>query len=121
MRTVNLDEYRIAAAEDGNPTVVFGGKTYELPAELPISIVVAIRGEDIEGAVRGLFGAAAADVLNAGLSVQDLDRIAKNCYGLSSGESQASAGSPKTGGATSRRKSNTGTKLTPVPSELDAS
>lgn len=121
MRTVNLDEYRIAAAEDGNPTVVFGGKTYELPAELPISIVVAIKGEDIEGAVRGLFGSKADEVLTTGLSIQDLDRIAKVCYGLSPGESQASAGSPSTGGATSRRKSNTGTTLTPVPSEPDAS
>ena len=121
MRTVNLDEYRIAAAEDGQPSVVFGGITYLLPAELPISIVVAIKSEDIEGAVRGLFGPAAGEVLAAGLSVQDLDRIAKQCYGMSSGESQASAGSSKTGGATSRRKSSTSTKLTHEPSEPDAS
>lgn len=92
MRTVNLDEYRTASAENDPPTAILGGVTYILPAELPISIVAAIKDLDIEGAVRGLFGDAAKAVLSAGLSVQDLDRIARSCYGLSSGESAASPG-----------------------------
>lgn len=91
-RVVNLDEYRVAAGEDVLPQVVLGGKTYTLPAELPLLIVVSIRDGDLEGAVRGLFGKSTKAVLDAGLSVKDLDRIAKDAYGLTSGESVASPG-----------------------------
>lgn len=91
-RVVNLDEYRVAVEEDSKPKVILGGKTFELPAELPLSISVALRNGDIEGAVRGLFGTSAKKALEAGLTGKDLDRIAKDAYGLSSGESAASPG-----------------------------
>lgn len=92
MRKVNLDEYRTATSEDEQPSVTLGGADYRLPAELPLTVVVYIKNEDLEGAVRGLFGEKADEALAAGLSVQDLDRIARICYGLTSGEVQASAG-----------------------------
>jgi hypothetical protein len=91
-RVVNLDEYRVASGENAKPTVLLGGKTFELPAELPLSISVCLKNGDIEGAVRGLFGSSAKKALDAGLTGKDLDRIAKDAYGLTSGESPASPG-----------------------------
>jgi hypothetical protein len=91
-RVVNLDEARIASEEDKVRQVVFGGTTYDLPAELPISVVIAITDQDIGEAVRGLFGIQAKAVLEAGLSVDDLNRIAEQVYGLGQGESAASPG-----------------------------
>ena len=44
--TVNLDKARAArqeAAGEG-PSVVFGGKTYQLPSELPFGVLEAFRG-----------------------------------------------------------------------------
>lgn len=93
-RTVNLDEFRVAATEanGGGPEVILGGTSYELPAELPLAVVIAIRDGDWSLVARVLFGEWASQALEAGLSTEDLNRIARGAYGLGSGESAASPG-----------------------------
>lgn len=91
-RSVNLDEAKLAAAEGDTPEATIGGKTYQLPVELPIDVVIDIKNEDVAAVLRTLFGDHADEVRKAGFSVQDLDRVARGAYGLSQGESEASAG-----------------------------
>lgn len=93
-RTADLDAYRHAVAEaDGEaPRVVLGGETFVLPTELPYGVAVYLRRGEPDKAYETLFGDKFDAVLKAGLTVKDLDRIASDCYGLTVGESEASAG-----------------------------
>ena len=116
-RVTNLDEYHVAVDEAVDeaerPQILVGGKTFYMPAELPLSLAKCLREGDFEGAASGLFGAFADEAIKAGLRYKDFDRIAEDSYGLKAGESKASAGSSRTGGVKSRRTSSITTELTP--------
>lgn len=115
-RVTNLDEYHVAideATDDAEkPQVVIGGKTFYLAAELPLALIKYLQAGDFAGAARALFGSSTDDAIEAGLRYKDFDRIAADSYGITVGESQASAGSSRTGGAKSRRTSSTSTDST---------
>lgn len=109
--TVDLDAARAARAEANGerPTVTFGGKTYELPIEMPFAIVESVgelqkAQDDQDGiAVAGIlaniaqsmFGDRYQEFLAAGPSMTDMQSLLENVaglYGLTPGESPASEG-----------------------------
>ena len=100
---------REAAGE--NPTVKYGGKTFELPVEMPFAVVEAVgkinEAEDDEARnvvmsqlmvdlAKALFGDRYKEFLGLHPSTNDVTALVENIsvvYGTDSGESQASGDS----------------------------
>lgn len=89
-RVIDLDSARAARAEAaGEPVVVkFGGRSFELPAELPAEAGLALDRGDAEGGIRSLFGAEAAEFIGWA-SIKDIDALAEGIqriYAVDAGE-----------------------------------
>ena len=106
---IDLDEARVARREEAKikPTITFGGRVYELPAELPIvatenlkKLAAATKAKDgdaitaaLLGAIEALLGDEYADFLKNSPSINDLAAVVEGIpaeYGLTLGESPAS-------------------------------
>lgn len=88
-RTVDLDAARVARAEETGGTfdVVLGGKTFTLPAELPLEVATRFSVGDLRGACEALVGADhVEDFMATGLSDKDLETLVDQGYGLRSPE-----------------------------------
>lgn len=108
---VDLDAARVARAEANgkSPTIMFGGKTFDLPPEMPFAIVESVgeltkAQEDGDGfataallsqIARSLFRDRYQEFLDIGPSMTDMQTLLENVaglYGLNTGESPASEG-----------------------------
>jgi len=108
-KSVDLDAARAARAEANGqaPTVKFGGQVFELPTEMPYTIVESVNAmqaaqEDGDGygitkqltaIAVDLFGDRYEEFLKLHPSMLDMQILLENIaplYGLTSGESQAS-------------------------------
>jgi hypothetical protein len=109
MGNVDLDAVRAARHELNGvgPTVTFGGVTFELPNELPFTVVESVRqmgvaqaaddgfavSEIINDMGQYLFGARYEEFLALGPSMSDMSALLENIapmYGMNAGESAAS-------------------------------
>jgi hypothetical protein len=96
---VDLDAARAARAEaDGEAReFVLGGEVFALPAEIPWETSERFTAGDVMGGLVILLGPEQSERLRSvGPSVQDIEALAGaigELYGISQGESQASAGS----------------------------
>ena len=107
---IDLDAAKAARREANGeaPTVVFGGKEYELPVELPFEVATSMAGldeesikadpslvgEKINAVVSILFGTSVEEFMGGAPSMNDLMALIEGLsgvYGLDAGESQASA------------------------------
>lgn len=118
MGELDLDAARAARAEAHGeaPTVVLGGETFTLPAELPMQYVwTLVEGEDID-ALKVLFDGQLDRFLAAGPTREDILALiagVPKLYGLASqGELPASAGSSNGGSNRSRPTSPATTRST---------
>src|ERR1051326_7372837 len=122
---INLDEARVARREEAkiHPTLTFGGKTYDLPIELPVgatkhlrSLSEATKAKDGDAITAALLGAMEAilsedqyaEFMKFKPAIQDLARVVEGSpaeYGLEVGEAQASPKPSKSTGARSRQTS----------------
>lgn len=92
-RVIDLDAARAARAEAAGvaPRVIFAGKEYAMPVELPWAIVEAAAGGDADAlvsAIRLLLGDQWAAFQEAGPSVADMQLLighVAGVYGLDSG------------------------------------
>lgn len=90
-RHFDLDAVRAARAEAqaDAPVVTFGGKEYQLPAEMPWSVVEAAASGDAAGvvqAVKALLGDQWEDFASHGLSVADMTALMEHIGTLYGGE-----------------------------------
>lgn len=104
MSNINLDAARKERQQE-NPTVTFGGKTYDLPQELPFSVFKQFQRMQDEPdqsvtAMDYLLGALLGDrkdeFLEADPSLQDIRALIEGClegFEVEVGESQASISS----------------------------
>lgn len=105
-RLLDLDSARAARFEASKekPVVVFGGKQFEMPVELPLNMVEALTKGDIGTAMDILFGERASEFMELGPSMQDLTELV-TVYGVGLGEASVSAVSLVNGGARPKRTS----------------
>lgn len=108
---VDLDAARAARAEQNGerPTVIFGGKTFELPVEMPFTIVESVNemqaasesgdgytiSRKLNEIASDLFGDRYKEFLEQHPSMPDMQALLENIaplYGLNQGESSASEG-----------------------------
>lgn len=111
MGNVDLDAARAARAEQNgeHPTVTFGGEMFELPTEMPFTIVESVNemqkaqeegdgyaiSKLLTGIAQDLFGERYEEFLTKHPSMLDMQSLLENIaplYGLDQGESQASEG-----------------------------
>lgn len=113
------------------PTVTFRGVVYDLPADLPYSLLRTLSGDDvsltdpavIERVLRPLFGPQWDAFVEAGPGLRDLMKIADyvmTAYGLSPGESPASDVSSVPTGKRSRPTAAGSTRSTSSPRSVRA-
>jgi hypothetical protein len=131
-RTINLDVIRAARAEAAEEPIelVFGDEVIPLPVDFPVAVLVAFgrmqgdeedgSGGDMSGLEDGLSALVGVDVATKLLTeyrigafeLLDLLTAAAELYGISLGESSASAPSSSNGGKPSRPTSPGTTKRT---------
>lgn len=118
-RVLDLDKARAARAEAAGeaPVVVFAGREYVLPVEVPADFAFAMEGRNLHDAIRALFLTPEdADSFFASKpTLEDLGALADGIgemYGLSAPESVASGGSSSTAGDSSRPTSSGSTGST---------
>lgn len=96
-RVFDLDAAKAARAEAAGeyPAIRFGGKEYQLPVEMPWSVVEAASAGDAGGiveAVKGLLGEQWDDFASHGLSVADMTALLEHIGEMYGGDSGKSSG-----------------------------
>lgn len=83
MPTVDLDARRAARAEQAGevPTVLFGGVTFRLPAEMPIEFLELLAKGQVRPALQTLFGDQTDEFMSGTPSMADVTAIAE-VYGV---------------------------------------
>jgi hypothetical protein len=94
-RSIDLDAARAARAEAAAEPVslTFGGKTIELPVEMPADFALQLADGDFRGAVTALLDKETEWFFDLRPSLDDLKALADGAsevYGLTEGESEAS-------------------------------
>ena len=117
MTEINLDDLgraRLEAVGKKRHVVVFKGKRFQLPVELPLTFQVYLARGDTEEALRALFDGKAPDFLALNPSAPDYvelaNQVAQLYVGMGTGESSASGASSKSTSRPSRRTSNGSTR-----------